>query len=370
MQQSTTQKTGAATTAQATLATATATATTAQPTVAKVKQPRKRKQATPTAQVPLVVGSPVTRDLDAERLAACEQAKQAQAQVIAERTKTAATAANYASASEAWKPAPTAPDAWQPLDMQPVEQSALDSDRKQLERASERITRAGLAQGTSPALGKVAATMVFRLNNPKSFARKQALYKRDCTINGTDYKAGEATRATRESAAKDKGKPALSPDDECEVFQTCALVMAEHGELESERITCWRAIISACRKILRINRTPEISAPIDSPVFELADCIATYPLATRKNILIARQKLARRLQYWLSCIRAELEMSANRKRVFNYRRNRRTIATIAKGRLFLRGMTQPELEQACKLKALLFKSIEAGEAILDQRAAQ
>jgi hypothetical protein len=227
------------------------------------------------------------------------------------------------------------------------------------------VNRASLLDDDSPHLGKIAATIVKRINYPKALCGKQSLYKVDSKLG----KAGEATKAERAKSTSAKVRRLLSPEEECEVFQTCALVLVSKGKLHAEKLTLedWKELFRASRKALGIDRMQgtELATDPTSEVFSLLEQANGFDA---ESIAIARQRLAKRFKYWYACLKKSLQVSSKRERKANFKRQRFTLRKFAAGNFRVSNMSQAELQQASKSQAKLFKSIAEGEAAFDTEA--
>ena len=233
-------------------------------------------------------------------------------------------------------------------------------------RKFDRLTRDKLASADSPALAKVAATIIRRINYPKALCGKVTLYKRDSKLG----KAGSVTRAERGKSLNAKAREILSQDDECEVFQTCALVMVARGILHSPSLTGedWKALFRETRAALGIDRmrAGEISTAPDDAIFTLAESVRSGH--DGEAVALARVKLARRLRYWHACISKARAVSSNRQRAGNWKMHLSTLRKIAAGNLAFSGMTKPEIDFASKSKTKLVAAVSAGERAFDLEA--
>ena len=219
----------------------------------------------------------------------------------------------------------------------------------------------------SPALAKIAATVIRRINYPKALAGKVATYVKTTTRG----KAGDVTRAARDKSLNAKAHRLLSAQDERDVFQTVAIVLHASGHLLESDIPrpVWKRIFSACREELGIDRKRNLEVATDpqSDFFTLQEYIETGHDFQR--VALARQRLAGLLWQWKAAIHATFRASDSRKRKSVRKKQIGTLRTIAADRLRFRGeMTQSEHEQASKALADLQSAVSVGKRALGAEA--
>jgi hypothetical protein len=311
-------------------------------TTTTTKGTRKRKVSTP----PPVMDT--GRDLDAERHAQAQvQAKQAQA-TRDERARCAATSANYASASQEWKPALAAPEI-SPEFKAEISPDVLASDHRKL--------NSGEWKPNGPRIVSIVAGAIFkRLQYPKQASAKPRVYKRDCRGG----KAGEVTKATRENSLNAKMPRLLNSDDYCEVFQTVASVLSAADLTGAEVIPhrAWLACFRACRDVLRLNNRAADSEVSTDPA-TLGEYLAYEPDAEAQAL--ARQRLARVFKYWHACLGKARDLSDSRKKRALWKSNLARLRALARTVGNFREMTQAEAEKASKDKAKILAAVELAE---------
>lgn len=247
-----------------------------------------------------------------------------------------------------------------------AKREAIKSGTKHAKRAD----LSSLASAGSPSLAKVARTIIRRINYPKAWCGKQALYKKDTHRKGVAFKAGEATKGEREKSLSSKSRPLLSSDDECEIFQTVALVMVARGILASDSLTGedWKALFRASRATLGIDkaRSGEVSTSPDDAIFTLLEAVRSG--YDSEAVALARVKLAKRLRYWHSCISKAREVSISRQKKHAWKNQLATLRKIAAGNLTFSGMSHQEIKDASKARLTLIKAVDLGEAAFDSEA--
>lgn len=240
----------------------------------------------------------------------------------------------------------------------------------------EGITRDKLGTAGSPCLAIVAATVIKTINFPKGYVKQG---EEPAPIGDFNLPDKQASKAQRKAALAGKGRRKLSPLEECEVFQTTAMVLIGNNALDLEISSddtwrgekgLWGKIYSACRDTLGIDRQAwgEIPLPGDDPIFLLTEAIATgYDCET---VARARVSLARHVREWKNAIHADRDKSTNPKRKANARSAKATLRKIIAGNFTFAGMTQAELDSTSKAKARLVERVSKGKRLLAEAEAK
>lgn len=224
-----------------------------------------------------------------------------------------------------------------------------------------------LFDAASPSLGKVAATVIRRINYPKALCGKQSFYAK----NTAKWKKGEATRGERQKSLNAKSRPLLSFNDEREVFQTCALVLIQREALFSDSLTLgdWKAVFRASRSFLGIDAKREFQ--IDDTASDLAserEAIA-QEMDLEKQAL-RRQKFARRVKYARTCLFAARAADSSRKAKSKFRTNRAILHKITLGTFRPRNLTDNEASALSMALSRFESYLASGEAELDREASE
>ena len=307
------------------------------------------------------------RDLDKERKQAIRDKERTSKAQAKERASLAMTRATYQAASLACDAAISSAPLWDELEetLESGEQAASIALLDRSKRDGRDTCR--LHDSGSPSLGKVAATIIRRINYPKALCGKQALYKRTSKLGN----AGTATQGERNKSLTAKGHALLSKHDESEVFQTCALVLTARGLLDGgtlERDT-WKALFLSCRETLGINTRCIVAESTDPQGEDFQLVQAVRKGHDSQAVAVARQRLAIRLRYWHACLIEAKRIDASRKRKAAFRGNLATLRLLSNGLLVLRDFTDKEHAKASIAKGRMLAAIASGESSFDTQAA-
>jgi hypothetical protein len=242
---------------------------------------------------------------------------------------------------------------------------ALSAAEKRLTFNVLPLTADRLNKGESPCLGFFSGTVIFRLENPKPKR------KPDGTVsNVTTTKAGTATR--RKFANAKTVKP-LSHEEKCDVVQTCAAVLCTLGEFynESPSSEAWLAAFKSCRKSLQRNNSAKETLGKSGSA---DDTIGAYRAALDASLspeetAEIRNRIARRVKYWHSCLLAALQVSESRKKKSEFKGALSTLRALCEGGMRNRSGLSDKERAALAMKLRRFHAyIASGENALDAEA--
>lgn len=229
------------------------------------------------------------------------------------------------------------------------------------------ITRDKLATAKSPCLAIVAATVIKTINTPKGYVKQG-----DTLAEKGDFILPDkaASKAQRKASREGKTRRKISPLEECEVFQTVAMVLiandALHLEIDGSETWrgvngLWGKIYSACRDSLGIDRMgyAEISLPDHDPIFTLQESIRTGYDA--ESIARAKIKLAEIVAEWQRAIRLYAMYSSDAKRKANAKNASATLRAMTEGQFSISDLSKAEMEAKSKSKARLETCVAYGK---------
>ena len=237
------------------------------------------------------------------------------------------------------------------------------------------ITRSKLASANSPCLAIVAATVIKTLNFPKGYVKQG---ETPAQMGDFDLPDKSASQAMRKASLQAKAPRKLSPLEECEVFQTVAMVLigndALHLEVDAsplwlgKEFGLWKMIYSACRDTLGIDRMEydQISLPDHDPIFTLRESIRTgYDAET---IARARIQLQALVDTWEASIQAYAIHSSDAKRKANAKNASVTLQALVNGELNLANPSKAEMEKNSKARAKLEMIVSFGNRTIQAEA--
>lgn len=210
---------------------------------------------------------------------------------------------------------------------------------------------------TEDLLAKVSNTVINRINFPKVLAG----------------------RMSRAASLRAKSRPMLSPWDEQDVSQTCALVLVASGAFERGMLTFsdWKACFRAARSkaCLRIETghckadATDIATLHEASEQDAIGCAIGRFFRVDRSLAIRRSVIARRVRYLRSCILARYAVDPSRKRKANRNMAMRYLRYLTSQ--YGAGLGEVEILDASTQEAAYMarnrfeKYVAAGEAALD-----